>query len=72
MGMNLFGKSKTSDMVTVICGIKKSLPCTKVLGFIAYRDTTKILGIGAAAISWGDMNTVKSWKGYSICIDVSD
>ena len=51
--------------------LKKSLPCTKVLGFIAYRDTTKILGIGAAAISWGDVKTIKSGEISAIGSNVS-
>ena len=36
---------------------KYSLPCTKVLGFVARRFTSKFLGIGSAERSWGDVNT---------------
>ena len=32
---------------------KYSLPCTKVLGFVACRVTSNVLGIGAAERSWG-------------------
>ena len=41
---------------------KYPLPCTKVLGFVAYRVTSKVLGIGAADISWGDVKTIKYGK----------
>ena len=36
---------------------KYSLPSTKVLGFVACRVTSKILGIGSAERSWGDVKT---------------
>ena len=39
-----------------------SLPCTKVLGFVAYRVTSKVIGIGAAESYWGDVRTIKSGK----------
>ena len=32
----------------------------KVLGFVACRLTSKILGIGSAERSWGDVKTIKS------------
>ena len=38
---------------------KYSLPFTKVLGFVAYRVTSKVLGIGVAERSWGDVKTTK-------------
>ena len=41
---------------------KYSLPCTRVLGFVEYRVTSKVLGIGAAESSWGDVNTIKPGK----------
>ena len=41
---------------------KYSLPCTKVLGFVACRVTSKILGIGATETSWGDVKTIYSVK----------
>ena len=50
---------------------KYSLPCNKVLGFVAYRVTSKVLGIGAAERSWGDAKTIKSGKIYAISSDVS-
>ena len=33
---------------------KYSLPRTKVLGFVACRVRSKVIGIGAAETSWGD------------------
>ena len=50
---------------------KYSLPFTKVLGFVACRVTSKVLGIGAAERSWGDVKTIKSGKRSSIRSDVS-
>ena len=41
---------------------KYSLPYTEVLGFIACRVTSKILGIGSAERSWGDVKHLKSNK----------
>ena len=51
---------------------KYSLPCTKVLGFFALRVTSKVIGIGAAEDSWGDVKTIKSGKRYDISSDVSE
>ena len=34
---------------------KYSLPSTKVIGFVACRVTSQILGIGSAERSWGDV-----------------
>ena len=39
---------------------KYSLPFTKVLGFVACRVTSKVLGIGAAERYWGDVKTTKT------------
>ena len=39
---------------------KYSLPSTGVLGFLACRVTSKVLGIGSAECSWGDVKTTKS------------
>ena len=39
---------------------KYSLPSTKVLGFVAFRVTSKILGIGSAERSWGYVKTIIS------------
>ena len=71
--MNLYGKAKISNMVTVICCIKKySLPCTKVLGFVECRVISKVLGIGAAERSRDDVKKIKSRKIYAISSDVSE
>ena len=43
--------------------------CTKVLVFVACRVTLKILGIGAAECSWGDVKTIKYGK---ISVFISD
>ena len=51
---------------------KYSLPCTEVLGFVACRVTSKVLGIGAAERSWGDIKTIKSGKRSDISSDVSE
>ena len=51
---------------------KCSLPCTKVIGFFACIVTSKVLDIGAAERSWGDVNTIKSEKRSAIISDVSE
>ena len=51
---------------------KYSLPFTKVLGFVACRVTSKVLGIGAAESSWGDVKTIKSGKISAISSDVPE
>ena len=51
---------------------KCSLPFTKFLGFVACRVTSKVLGIGAAERSWGDVKTIKYGKRSAISIDVSE
>ena len=51
---------------------KYSLPFTNVLGFVTCRVTSKVLGIGAAERSCGDVNTIKSGKRSSISNDVSE
>ena len=51
---------------------KYSLPFTKVLGFVACRVTSKVLGIGAAEPSWGDAKTIKYGKRSAISSDVSE
>ena len=71
MVMNLSGKAKTSEMVIVICGIKYSLPCNKVLVFVTCRVTSKVLGIGSEERYWGDVCTIKSGKRSAISSDVS-
>ena len=49
---------------------KYSLPFTKFLGFVACRVTSKVLSIGAAECSWGDVKTIKSGKRSAISSDV--
>ena len=51
---------------------KCSLNCTKVLGFVACRFTPKVLGIGAAERSWGDVKAIKSGKISAISSYVSE
>ena len=51
---------------------KHSLPYTKVLGFLASMVTSKMIGIGAAKCSWGDVKTIKYDNISSIISDVSD
>ena len=41
---------------------KNSLPCTKVLGFVACRFTSKVLGFGASESSWGDVKQLNMVK----------
>ena len=41
---------------------KYSLPYTDVLGFVACRVTSKLLGIGCAERSWGDVKHLKTNK----------
>ena len=51
---------------------KYPLPCTKVLGFVACRVTSKVIGIGAVERSWGGIKTIKSGKRSDISSDVSE
>ena len=51
---------------------KYSLTFTKILGFVACRVTSKVLGIGAAERSWGEVKTIKSGKRSTISSDVSE
>ena len=51
---------------------KHSLSSTTVLGFVAYRVTSKILGIGSAERSWGDVKTIKSGKRSALGSDISE
>ena len=51
---------------------KYSLPFAKVLGFVACRVTSKVLGIVASERSWGDVKTIKSGKRSAISSDVSE
>ena len=49
---------------------KYSLPCIKGLGFVAYRVISKVLGIGTAERSQGDVKTIISGKESAISNDV--
>ena len=51
---------------------KYSLSYIKVLGFVACRVTSKILGISASEYFWGDVKTIKYGKISDIRSDVSD
>ena len=51
---------------------KYSIPCTKVLSFVACRVTSKVLGIGAEERSWDDVKTIKSEKRSAISSDVTE
>ena len=51
---------------------KYSLPCTKVLGFVARRVTPKFLEIFAAECSLGDIKTILYGKESAISTDVSE
>ena len=51
---------------------KYSLPFTKVIGFVACRFKSKVLGIGSAERSWGAVKTIKSGKISAISSDVSE
>ena len=51
---------------------KYSLPWNKVLGFFSCRVTSKVLGIGTAESSSGDVKKIKYRKISSIISDVSE
>ena len=51
---------------------KYSLPCTRVTAFFACTVTSKVLVIGTAERSWGDVNKIKSGKRSAIISDVSE
>ena len=51
---------------------KYSLPPTKVLGFVACRVTSKILGIRSAERLRGDVKTIKSGKRSDLGSDISE
>ena len=60
-------------MATVIFGINiYILPFTRVLGFVACRVTSKVLGIVASERSWCDVKIIKSGKRSTISSDVSE
>ena len=45
-----------------LCHQKYSLPCTKVIGFVACRVKSKVLVVGAAEHSWGDVKKLDMGK----------
>ena len=49
-----------------------SLSCTNVLGFIARRVKSKIIGIGVDDHFWGYVKTIKSGKRSAISSYLSD
>ena len=51
-----------SDSKSPLWHQKYFFPPIKLLGFVACRVTSKILGIGSAERSWGDVKTIKSGK----------
>ena len=58
----IWNSKDTRDGSSRLCHQKYSLPSTKVLGFVAFRVTSKVLGIGSAERSWGDVKTIKPGK----------
>ena len=46
------------------------LPFAKVLGVLAYRITSEIIGIGSAERSWGDFKTIKPVKISALGSDI--
>ena len=61
--MNLYGAVKIFLTEIIICGIRNTLyRPPKSLGVVAYRVTSKIIGIGFAERSWGNFKTIKSGK----------
>ena len=51
---------------------KSFLPSTKVLGFVACRVTSKILGIGSSECSLCDVKTIKSGNRSALGSDISE
>ena len=51
---------------------KYSLPSNKVLGFVACRVTSKIIGIGSAECSWDYVKTIKSGNISVLDSDISE
>ena len=58
----IWNSKDISDGNIHLCHQKYSLTFTKVLGFVAFRVTSKILGIWSAERSWGDFKTIKLGK----------
>ena len=73
MRMNLSGKGKDiRDGDSNLWHQKYSLSCTKVIGFVSCRVKSKVLGIGVAQHSWGDVKRIKSGNRSDISSDVSE
>ena len=51
---------------------KYSLPCTKVLNFVACIVISRIIGNGAVERYWVDVKTIKSDKISAISSDISE
>ena len=51
---------------------KYSLPPTRVLGFVSCKVTSKIIGIGYAERSWGDVKIIKPGKISALGSDISE
>ena len=58
----IWKRKYTSDVNSHLWHQKYSLPCTKVLGFVACRFTEKVLDIGADERSWGDVKILNQVK----------
>ena len=69
---SIWNSKNISDGNSHLWHQKYSLPSTKVLGFVACRVTSKILGIGSAERSWGDVKTIKSGKRSALGSDISE
>ena len=55
----IWNSKDISDGNSHLCRQKYSLPSTKLLGFVAFRVASKILGIESSELSWGDVKTIK-------------
>ena len=68
----IWNSKDISDRNSHLWHQKYSLPFTTVIGFVACIVTSKVLGIGAAERSWGNVKTIKSGKRSVISSDVSE
>ena len=67
----IWKRKNTGDGNSHLWHQKYSLPCIKVIGFVACIVKSKVLGIGASESSWGDVKTIKYGKINAISSDVS-
>ena len=67
----IWNSKDISDVNSHLWHQKYSLPSTKVLGFVAWRVTLKILGIWSADRSWGDVKTIKPGTTSALGSDIS-